>query len=525
MADVEQEKQSGTENPKRRPRRNTVSFIAIFVLVVLLLLTGYRYAIDTVLNDWYLFQVARHTSWVLNHVGERSTLEGSPPPRIEAAEVRARLKAWRQGREAPEPGEIEAASTAPLTAWEQWAFRAEQARRGEHGGNVGPRVSFILRQGLNERLIQMRTLVQELEAAGDERAGELAEARQTLDSLLEEQREQTQNPELSRRNKGYTFHFIIIPECGAIEVMAIFLAAVLAFPARWWKRLFGVAFGVPIMYGVNIFRLSCLGVIGALDNGGQWFAFSHHYVWQAIYIVFVVAVWLAWVELFVHRKSWVESALSALFSKERIRAVAVFCLKFLVFVTCLTVLWWLTLPYYGYMLVQVTGGVLKNLLGVPLEAGYIEAKGMLNTESNLVFIIPPYAPAMAIALLITNLPPYIALVLATSGLALWKRIRILLYGSGILALGHALFIVLLALVFLQAQKPGGAETFIGSLAYSKELPTAIIQFYLTMPFLLWIIFAYWERLMGYLRDEQEGVPPEAAENGSSDSPPQNPATE
>ena len=100
-----------------------------------------------------------------------------------------------------------------------------------------------------------------------------------------------------------SFSFIVISECGAIEVMAIFLAAVLAFPAAWWKRLVGLAAGLPLMYAVNIFRLSVLGVIGALDQDGKWFKFAHEYVWQAVYIVFVVAVWLAWVEYIVRRRA------------------------------------------------------------------------------------------------------------------------------------------------------------------------------------------------------------------------------
>ena len=76
----------------------------------------------------------------------------------------------------------------------------------------------------------------------------------------------------------------------------------MAFPTRWWKRALGLVAGIPLMYLVNIFRLSCLAVIGALDGGGQWFNFAHHYVWQAVYIVFVVAVWLAWVEYVVRRR-------------------------------------------------------------------------------------------------------------------------------------------------------------------------------------------------------------------------------
>ena len=99
--------------------------------------------------------------------------------------------------------------------------------------------------------------------------------------------------------RNLAFHFIVVPECGAIEVMSIFFAAVIAFPTLWRKRLLGVLIGVPIMYCVNIFRLTCLAVIGAYDNGGQWFKLSHEYIWQAIYILFVVVVWLLWIEVIV----------------------------------------------------------------------------------------------------------------------------------------------------------------------------------------------------------------------------------
>ena len=84
--------------------------------------------------------------------------------------------------------------------------------------------------------------------------------------------------------------------------MAIFLAAILAFPAPWWRRLAGLLIGIPALFWVNAFRLSFLGVIGAWDAGGPRFKFAHEYVWQGIYIVFVVALWMAWVELLVRRR-------------------------------------------------------------------------------------------------------------------------------------------------------------------------------------------------------------------------------
>ena len=83
--------------------------------------------------------------------------------------------------------------------------------------------------------------------------------------------------------------------------MSIFVASVLAFPCLWRRRLYGLLFGIPILYAVNVGRLTCLAIIGAYDSSGEIFDFVHNYVWQGIYVIFVVVVWLLWVELFVRK--------------------------------------------------------------------------------------------------------------------------------------------------------------------------------------------------------------------------------
>jgi exosortase H (IPTLxxWG-CTERM-specific) len=102
---------------------------------------------------------------------------------------------------------------------------------------------------------------------------------------------------------GKSVSLIVAPECGAIEVMSIFIAAVLAFPTRFWRKLLGVLLGLPLLYGLNVARVACLFVIGALDTDGKYLDFAHHYVWQTVYIVFVVMVWLAWVRYVVERRA------------------------------------------------------------------------------------------------------------------------------------------------------------------------------------------------------------------------------
>lgn len=155
--------------------------------------------------------------------------------------------------------------------------------------------------------------------------------------------------------------------------------------------------------------------------------------------------------------------------------------KFCLFLAVLAPLWWLLIPAYGWLLVQGCGSVLKFGLGMPIQAGHIDARGILNTGSLLVFNLPEREASMKIALLVTNLPPFIGLVLATTGLALRRRLKVLAVGTGVLVGTHVLFIVVMLRFGAQLQAVA-------------EIPTAVSQFLLTLPFLLWIVLAYWRRV-------------------------------
>lgn len=331
-------------------------FFLVFVTIVLALLIGYRYAIQTFANDWYLFQVARHTAMALNLIGVSGELEGelvagplaqrrratlaawdagrntATPEEVEAASpdpltawesfryrigssldlhdprhVRAQVAAWAEGREKPTQEEIAAAPDAPLTFAERYRYRREHSRHSRR--TTGPRVWFVYNDGLE---IQLRALTTELQRVrGDASIG--MEERPALLARMEEELDQLRTAIAAERAKdqpdfgvlGRFFVFIIVPECGAIEVMAIFLAAVVAFPTRWRKKLAGLVIGLPIMYGVNVLRLSFLAVVGALDTSrDRWvFNFAHEYLWQTVYIAFVVVVWLLWIEFVVRGRA------------------------------------------------------------------------------------------------------------------------------------------------------------------------------------------------------------------------------
>ncbi|MGC8846535.1 MAG: hypothetical protein ACP5QY_11870, partial [Candidatus Hydrogenedens sp.] len=79
------------------------------------------------------------------------------------------------------------------------------------------------------------------------------------------------------------------------------------------------------------------------------------------------------------------------------------------------------------------------------------------------------------------LPPFISLMLITR-IPWLSRLKKMLWGAGIIILGHILFIVIV-LRYQEVLK-----------AYS-ELPMTVIQFYLTMPFMLWIAMVFRERFL------------------------------
>lgn len=164
--------------------------------------------------------------------------------------------------------------------------------------NDGPLVEVVLRPGLDTRLDKAREDLAQQNLSSSARAhldSQIAALELQRNNLLAS----NDTADLERER---SFRFTIVPECGAIPSMAIYVAAVLGFPCIWRKRLLGIMLGVPALYIINILRLTCLALLGAWDDGGEWFDFAHHYVWQGIYLVFVVGIWLLWVEFSGRRK-------------------------------------------------------------------------------------------------------------------------------------------------------------------------------------------------------------------------------
>ncbi len=93
------------------------------------------------------------------------------------------------------------------------------------------------------------------------------------------------------------FDLKIVEECTALFASLIYISCVLAYPSNVKSKLIGIGFGIPVIQVINLARLIVLSLTGLYYPG--IFEFVHTYIWQSIFIVFVIAVWLFWLERFV----------------------------------------------------------------------------------------------------------------------------------------------------------------------------------------------------------------------------------
>jgi exosortase H (IPTLxxWG-CTERM-specific) len=80
--------------------------------------------------------------------------------------------------------------------------------------------------------------------------------------------------------------------CDAAEPTALFVAAVIAFPASLRRRLLGIVLGVAAVQLLNLVRIVSLFCIGV--HSPSVFELMHIHVWQAAFILVAVLLWAIW---------------------------------------------------------------------------------------------------------------------------------------------------------------------------------------------------------------------------------------
>ena len=90
------------------------------------------------------------------------------------------------------------------------------------------------------------------------------------------------------------FNLNIKRGCDAIEATALFIAAVLSFPAPYGRKIIGIVIGSFILVIVNFLRIITLWITGIKHP--SLFNFMHDQIWQIIYIAIAVLLLILWLQ-------------------------------------------------------------------------------------------------------------------------------------------------------------------------------------------------------------------------------------
>lgn len=98
------------------------------------------------------------------------------------------------------------------------------------------------------------------------------------------------NRETNISSRRYSIN--IAHGCDAIEPIALFVAAVIAFPTRWKPKLPGLLVGTLILGALNLVRIVSLFYTGIYFP--KAFETMHVDVWQPAFIVLSLFFWVLW---------------------------------------------------------------------------------------------------------------------------------------------------------------------------------------------------------------------------------------
>ncbi len=83
--------------------------------------------------------------------------------------------------------------------------------------------------------------------------------------------------------------------CDALEPTFLFVVVVLAYPSMWVRKIIGALIGILLLYTTNIVRLVTLFWTGTYKR--DYFELLHIEIWQALFIILALALFVVWVSL------------------------------------------------------------------------------------------------------------------------------------------------------------------------------------------------------------------------------------
>lgn len=150
------------------------------------------------------------------------------------------------------------------------------------------------------------------------------------------------------------------------------------------------------------------------------------------------------------------------------------CARFLMFAPACLVFWLLLLPWYAGLVAHAAQLLLSAFFAAPLVDASVVSAGFLNSATEIAFHNPEGRQLVMknVGHLVANVAPFLALMLATPGISIPKRVATIGQGVVILFIAHMLTLML---------RYGFGRS---------SLTTAIGFVSITLPFLLWIVLAW-----------------------------------
>jgi len=87
----------------------------------------------------------------------------------------------------------------------------------------------------------------------------------------------------------------IQPGCNGVEAMICVIAAIVATPADWRRKMMGIGLGFMAIQTLNLVRIISLFYL--LQWNPAWFEWAHLYLWQALIMLDGLVVYLFWVRM------------------------------------------------------------------------------------------------------------------------------------------------------------------------------------------------------------------------------------
>ena len=78
--------------------------------------------------------------------------------------------------------------------------------------------------------------------------------------------------------------------CDAIEAMALFVSMTLAFPMKWKNKLIGIAFGIALLFIINLIRI--VSLFFSMLYQPKIFDVLHAQFWPVLIIIISTILWL-----------------------------------------------------------------------------------------------------------------------------------------------------------------------------------------------------------------------------------------